>query len=243
MPGDLGVAVPTWAVVALVALPALDMLHSLSPWSYRLWVENDHAAWTKFWSVVMGLRWVQAGLAVAVLVASDAALAAVGVRLPSTPVLAGSALLAAVSLAWYGYVATNAPTTPRSNAPADLATTYPADRRERTLWVFSGVLTAGICEEFLYRGAVFGALLGSGVPLPAAALVAALSFAASHGFAVLNPKAAAIYVGYAFAATAVVVGTGSLLPAMAVHATWNLVAAGRDLLDAEAPAGDSATAG
>jgi membrane protease YdiL (CAAX protease family) len=232
--GDLGVALPAWLVAALVALPVLDVLHSFSPWSHRLWVEQDHTAWTTFWSTVVGLRWTQTAVAGVVLATVDAPLADVGLRLPSTPVLAGSLLLAAAAAAGYVVVATRTPTVPPSDAPNDISTTYPANRRERVLWFVAGGLTAGVCEEFVYRGAVFAALLGAGLGLPAAAVVAALSFAASHGFAVLNPVALAIYVGYALAATGIVVATGSLLPAMAVHAAWNLVAATRDLRN-EAP--------
>lgn len=242
MPTDLGVALPTWVAVALVALPVLDVLHSLSPWSYRLWVENDHGAWTRFWSVVAGLRWTQAAVAAAALVAYDASFAAAGVQLPSTPVLAGSTVLVAAAIAWYAVVASNAPTMRPADAPVDLSTTYPADTRERVLWFVSGGVTAGVCEEFVYRGAVLAALLGAGLQLPAAALVAALSFAGAHGFAALNSTALAIYVGYALAATGIVVATGSLLPAMAVHAAWNLVAATRDIRSVDAAERDAAAA-
>jgi membrane protease YdiL (CAAX protease family) len=240
--GDLGVALPTWVVAALVALPVLDVLHSFSPWSHRLWVEEDHTAWTTFWGTVVGLRWAQAAIAAAVLVVHDASFADAGLRSPSTPVLAGSLLLAAAAAAWYVAVAARTPTVQPSDAPNDISTTYPANGRERVLWFVSGGLTAGVCEEFVYRGAVFAALLGAGLPLPAAALVAALAFAGAHGFAALNPVALAVYVGYALVATGIVVATGSLLPAMAVHATWNLVAATRDLRSVEPDAADAATA-
>lgn len=50
---------PTWAVVARLALPALDFLHSLTPWSRRLWTQFDHEPWSRYWSVVAGIRWVQ----------------------------------------------------------------------------------------------------------------------------------------------------------------------------------------
>lgn len=135
--GDPSASVPTWGVAVVLALPVLDLLHSLTPWSKRLWVDHDHEAWASFWSVATVLRWVQAGVAVAVLVAADVSLIAVGLRLPTTPVLAASVLLVVGGAAWYAYAVLRAPTVPRADAPTDFETTYPADARERVLWLVS----------------------------------------------------------------------------------------------------------
>ena len=227
--GDLSASIPAWGVVVVLALPALDLLHSLTPWSKRLWVDHDHEAWATFWSVATVLRWVQAGVAVAVLAVADVSLAAVGLQPPSTPVLAGSALLAVGSVAWYGVVVLRTPAVPRADAPTDFETTYPADVRERVLWLISGGLTAGVCEEFVYRGVALVGLLGLGLPWPVAVLGSALAFAFAHGLAVVNPVAVAFYVVFALLMTGVVAATGSLLPAMAAHAAWNLGGVARSL--------------
>ncbi|MFB6072901.1 MAG: type II CAAX prenyl endopeptidase Rce1 family protein [Halobacterium sp.] len=241
MASEFGVAMPAWSVAVVLALPALDVAHSFTPWSKRLWVDFDHGAWTRFWSVATAIRWVQAGVAALLVARSDAPLAAVGLRLPSLPVTAGSLLVAVGAAAWYGRQASRAPTVPVEAAPTDFATTYPANARERALWFVSGGVTAGVCEEFVYRGVALAGVLGLGAGWPVATLVAALAFAAAHGLAVLNPAAVAYYVAFAAGMTVLVALTGSLLPGMAVHGAWNLAEAGRSLAD-EAPTGDAAAA-
>jgi len=234
---DLAVdGLPAWAVVVLLGLPALDLLHSFTPWSRRLWTDFDHRAWARYWSVVVGIRWLQVAVAGWLVVGvAGVPLSAIGVRLPSLAVT-GASVAAAVALsAWYAYVATVEPSVPVADAPMDFTTTYPANGRERALWYVAGGVTGGICEEFVYRGAVLAALFGLGLPWPAAVLGAALAFAAAHGLAVLNPVALAFYVGFALVMTGILALTGSLLPAIALHGAYNLLAAIVDLRDDDLP--------
>ncbi|MFB6271022.1 MAG: lysostaphin resistance A-like protein [Halobacterium sp.] len=241
--GDLAVALPPWAVAVVLLLPVLDFLHSLTPWSRRLWTDFDHRAWSRFWSVTTTIRWTQAGVAVAVLALADVPLAAVGVRLPSPAVTMVSVAAAVGITAWYVYAAATEPSIPVADAPTDFTTTYPADRRERALWFVSGGVTAGVCEEFVYRGVALGALLGLGVPWPVAVLGAAVAFAATHGLAVLNPVALAFYVAFALVMTAVVALSGSLLPAVVLHGAvnlWEVIGSFRD--DDLPPDADTAAA-
>lgn len=240
MAADLAVDLPLWAVAAVLVLPALDMLHSFTAWSNRLWTDHDHRAWQRFWSVSAGLRWLQAGLATAVLVVHGVPLSAVGVRFPATPILAASALLGLAAVVVYAVVAARTPSVPVAAAPTDYTTTFPTNARERALWLVAGGVTAGVCEEFLYRGVALAGLLGLGFGWPVAVAVAALSFAASHGLAVLNPFAVAMYVAFALVQSGVVLYTGSLLPAIALHGAWNLLEVARTLADEGSEAADAA---
>jgi membrane protease YdiL (CAAX protease family) len=97
----------------------------------------------------------------------------------------------------------------------------PRTRRERHLFTVVGV-TAGICEEWLYRGfflAVVSALAG-GPPTPVLVLVAAAAFGLAHAYqgpagilttAVLGGVLAALYLA-----------TGSLLLPVLLHAAIDL---------------------
>lgn len=219
---DLGVSLPTWGLVTVLLLPALDFLHSLTPWSQRLWRDDDHRGWQQFWGTIVGIRWTQAGLAAVAFLAANGTPSAVGVVLPSIPVTVGSLGVATAFTAWYWYEATTTPAVPVADAPTDFTTTYPANRRERVLWFVSGGLSASVCEEVVYRGVTLAALLGAGLPWPVAVLAAALAFAATHGLAILNPMALAFYVGFALVMTGLVGLTGSLLPAVVLHLVNNL---------------------
>ena len=100
----------------------------------------------------------------------------------------------------------------------------PRTRREWVFW--SGtVLAASVAEEMAYRGigvVVLEHALGS---RPLAILVSATAFAVSH--ALQGWKSGAVIFGIAGAMHALVESTGSLLPAMVVHAVYDILAGRR----------------
>lgn len=90
-------------------------------------------------------------------------------------------------------------------------------RTSRDLPWFLGLsVTAGICEEWLYRG-VLTALLAGWIGLPLAVAASCVAFGLGHAYqgpaGVLRTAA----IGLVF--SGIVLGSGSLLPAMVVHAT------------------------
>lgn len=117
----------------------------------------------------------------------------------------------------------------------------PRDPAERRLFVLFA-LTAGITEEFIYRGVALAALmrtsLFTGVAGPwMAALVVALAFGLGHGYQRPEGMARAALLGVVLAAP-VLVG-GSLLPGMIAHAALDLsllLPAARRALGLEEPA-------
>lgn len=84
--------------------------------------------------------------------------------------------------------------------------------------------TAGISEEFLYRGFVMAAfvriIVNYGQPEPAAAVVSSAWFALAHVYQGRRGLITTFVVGMIFAA--VVLWTGSLLPAIVAHAGIDL---------------------
>ena len=105
----------------------------------------------------------------------------------------------------------------------------PATRRER--WLFAGLsVTAGITEEFIYRGIALTTLAGWpwlqpwGGPWPAAAVVAA-AFGLGHGYQDGLGMMRAGVLGFLLAIPMLL--TGSLLPGMAAHAALDLTVLAR----------------
>ena len=115
----------------------------------------------------------------------------------------------------------------------------PRTPRERALWALACVM-AGVAEETAYRGVGMATLwYALGNPW-ASALILAAAFAVAH--AAQGWKSALAVFGIALVMHALVQFTGSLLPAIVVHATYDLVAGAiiaRDArrMDAEAAAG------
>ena len=115
----------------------------------------------------------------------------------------------------------------------------PRTPRERVLWALACVL-AGVAEETAYRGVGMATLWYALGDAWASALILSAAFAVAH--AAQGWKSGLAVFGIALVMHALVQFTGSLLPAMLVHAVFDLVAGAiiaRDArkLDAEAAAG------
>ena len=100
-------------------------------------------------------------------------------------------------------------------------------RTSREILVFAALaFTAGISEEFLYRGFAFMAfvrmIVNYGPPSTMAALLSSLWFAVAHAYQGRRGLITTFVVGLIFAS--VRIWTGSILPAMAAHFGIDLVA-------------------
>jgi membrane protease YdiL (CAAX protease family) len=87
------------------------------------------------------------------------------------------------------------------------------------LLVFTVVLLAPVCEELLFRGAVFGWLRGH-LPVGGAAVLSAALFSAAHRF----PPALVVLFVFGLSAALVYQRTGSTLNTFVMHACQNAVA-------------------
>jgi membrane protease YdiL (CAAX protease family) len=114
--------------------------------------------------------------------------------------------------------ARNDPTQPVSFGSPVLDAMVPRSRGENHLFALVAV-AAGICEELLFRGFLL-VLLASWVGLPAGAALSIVLFGLCHAY----QGAAGIVRTSAFAAiaTALALGSGSLIPVMIVHAAVDL---------------------
>ena len=96
----------------------------------------------------------------------------------------------------------------------------PRNYAERLVWVIS-LCTAGAAEELIFRGVFFALLAAVTGSITIASLVSAIVFAIAHyrqGF-----KSMAFILGIALLFQWFVIYSGSLIPAMIVHALYNIV--------------------
>lgn len=146
--------------------------------------------------------------------------------------VAWSAATLAVLLAGMGLFGLALKLLHRDESP-DVLHLIPGTRNER--WLFVGLaLTAGITEEFIYRGiALLGLMRLPGMensqgPWLAAALVA-LAFGLGHGYQNALGMARAGVLGFVLAVPLIL--SGSLLPGMAAHALLDLTLLARSPAD------------
>ncbi|MBW4028573.1 CPBP family intramembrane glutamic endopeptidase [Acidipila rosea] len=101
-----------------------------------------------------------------------------------------------------------------------LAFFLPVTRRERQLFALLSI-TAGVCEETLYRGFLFHYFAHSwNAPLWGAVVLAAVAFGLGHGYQGISGILATTVLGGVFSAA--YLATGSLLLPMVVHALIDL---------------------
>jgi uncharacterized protein len=201
-------------------------------------LRTDDGARRSFYGRLLVLEWGLAALALVVwLSAPGVDAAAVGLRWPRSwpgPV----AVAATVLVLGFVVVSTRAlrsgglaraaaeprrPGQGRHAEPAVHATLalLPRTTAERRLFTLVGV-TAGVCEEWLYRGFLLAvvAAVGGGLPTPALVAIGALAFGLAHAYqgvagivttGVLGGVMAGLYLG-----------TGSLLLPVVLHALIDL---------------------
>lgn len=97
----------------------------------------------------------------------------------------------------------------------------PQSRKELSLYLLLAV-TAGLCEEFLYRGFVMAALGRVGLPVWAVVLLSSVLFALAHLYQGRAGLVSTLIIGTVFGAARTVYD--SLIPVMAWHATFDAAA-------------------
>ncbi|HEX5854863.1 MAG TPA: CPBP family intramembrane glutamic endopeptidase [Thermoanaerobaculia bacterium] len=172
---------------------------------------------------VIFIQWFTAGAVVFVFWRFGIPLAALGLAAPRLYPLAVSAVVLAIAWAfWVRYqrrvLADPVKVARLKSRFGGISLLIPASDAEQRLWVMVSI-TAGVCEEVLYRG-YLGFYLGRYMPLAAVAVLASVFFGLAH-----------IYQGWRNALRTTVVGallwglylaTGSILPGMILHAALDI---------------------
>jgi membrane protease YdiL (CAAX protease family) len=207
----LGVIVP-WRgrrrLRELLAKPSVEGAERISLYSSTIvfqWLAAGVAAW-RAW--VHGFSVAQLGLSTPAVWRS------------CVVAIVGSGILA--TLQWFnlrrmGRMAEKAPVRIRALAQRIL----PQSTREYIPF-FALAMTAGVCEEFLYRGFAMVALTRSGLPLWTAVVISSILFGAAHLYQGSSALLGTTLLGLVFGATRVL--SGSLFPVVAWHAAVDVVA-------------------
>jgi membrane protease YdiL (CAAX protease family) len=106
-----------------------------------------------------------------------------------------------------------------ARAMAPVAWMMPRTGSDR-IWCVALSVAAGVCEEIMFRG--FGlTFFAFFVGVPAAIVISALAFGLGHAYQ--DRRAIVTTGGFGLAMTAVVLVSGSLLPAIAIHIFQDLI--------------------
>jgi membrane protease YdiL (CAAX protease family) len=209
------IAPPLWQVLlVLVGLPAAYLANSLMPWSIGLFQRHDHAFFWKFWASISVLHWGSVALVVILLKRAGRGLVDIGLALSPLKVAAmvGFPVVVGLALTFVREDSHGPPSAPQ----------LPATAGERLFWIFVSV-TAGFCEELIYRGFSIRALEGRALGTWLAVAVATLAFFFMHGPAIVIARATVLSsflilypLGLLF--SALFLWRRSLVPGICLHA-------------------------
>lgn len=172
-------------------------------------------------------QWLAAGILLGVWLGMDRSLAAVGLRPEAHgwqwAAMAAAVLAAALLIASMRRVGRDPEQLAALHGQlGDLALMIPRTADERRGFDLLSV-TAGVCEEFLYRG-VLTASLAATMGLWPAVLLSSLVFGMGHAYQ--GPGGVLKTGGVGLVLALVVMGTGSLFTAMLLHAVLDMTQGG-----------------
>ena len=216
--------------LAIALTIAIAIIYPLIGWYRfrRLEARPDpvsRAVKLRLYTSVIVSQWTLVGLVILLLARHGWGLDALGQSAGVSNVR--TALVSVALLAAFAFLSRFTLTQLAQAGPDDLPThvrkagrILPRDRVERAGFVPVAV-TAGVCEEILYRGWVPWAIAGWTGSAPVGIVVAALVFGAGHAYqgrnGMLLTGALGLFLG------AVVAWTGSLLPGQFLHVAVDLV--------------------
>ena len=224
---------PRWQIaLVLVGFPSLYMLNSFAPWSRALFGGGDRSNFFPFFISILTLHWISVGTVVYLIHRAGLSLRDLDLTISARTATKIAARLIAVGAAFVLF----RELVPYSvRLPRALAF-FPRGPAEGSFFILVA-LSAGFCEEFVYRGFGISVLQWRGMRLWQAVTLATFAFVFMHGpagvfafpvFFLAGLLYAGIYLGR-------VGGIGprglvrpsrkrNLLPPMVIHAIGDMMA-------------------
>ncbi|MBR9989018.1 MAG: CPBP family intramembrane metalloprotease [Gemmatimonadetes bacterium] len=203
-------AARTWTVILLVPLPALFIVQG------RKLGELDVLPRSEAYISSIASLWILAALTAGVGWVS-------GYRLPDLGLIALSperTLITSVALTAAGIAVLFAFRLAGVREPPLMRELLPVSRDERIL--FLGVaVTAGICEEIIFRGFLIAVLHAATASLPIAVLVSSAVFGVAHAYQQPAGAVRATILGAILALP--LLSDGSIVPAIIAHAAIDII--------------------
>jgi membrane protease YdiL (CAAX protease family) len=207
---------PAWQVaLVLVGWPAAYLVNSFMPWSRELFGRLNSGWFYAFWASVTLLHWACVAYCVH---RAGGSLREIGLVTSQRRMLVMLACLVALGAALVFLRAHD----PRPPAPITIATVmFPRTTGQRLFWIAMS-LTAGICEELVYRGFAIRALRGRGMRAWLALMTASVSFVFVHGLA--GAFAFPIYFTFGLLFGALFLWRRTLAPGVCLHTAFDMFA-------------------
>jgi membrane protease YdiL (CAAX protease family) len=215
------IALPWWQIaIVLIGFPALYLCNYFTPWTKGLFKERNHSYFFPFSCSLAFLHWASVGLVVLFVTQAGGQLSNIGLKMSSSRfvmMLGAFALIGAVLVLWRQ----SAPANRKSRLPEIMLVMLPVTLGERVFFVFMCV-TAGICEEVVYRGFGICALHGYGVPMWLAVIFVSIAFVMIHGLWSVRWLFLPYFI-WGVLYSGLFLWAQSLTPGIWLHTLWDMV--------------------
>jgi membrane protease YdiL (CAAX protease family) len=212
--------------IVLVVFPLVYVLYSLTPWANELFAKGNGNLFIPFWSGVIILHWVSLFIVKMFLKQENKTWKDIGYGLNTkkTLILVFSYLTVAFIVFGFTEMSLNYVSIDQSKL-AGLSSFFPKTTPQRLLFIIT-VLTAGFCEELIYRGFAITKLAGIGMNKWLALVPAGISFVFIHGVAAVTGGYSQFlfYLIPALIFGIIFILTKRLLPAIIIHLLFDLTA-------------------
>lgn len=209
--------IPGWQVaLVFVGFPVIYAINSFLPWSVGLFTDHDRSWYRAYFGSLALLHWSSAALVLCFLKRAGGQVDAVGLSFSVSKLatMFGIPIAVGVMLILYreGWHTLDLLPSPRQ-------VILPVSLGERVIWAMMSI-TAGFCEEVVYRGFAIRLLQGRGMPTWLAVLVSTLAYVFVHGLSGYFLFPVFFMVGLLFAG--LFLWLGRLGPVICLHALLNL---------------------
>ena len=216
--GQASLRLPFWQIgLVLIGFPLLYLLNSFAPWSVRLFGRGERAAFFPFFASILVLHWLSATTVLLFLRRAGASPAQLGLRVSGRRALALAGKLVIVGLVVVAVRELAGYTAARPHA----LVFFPRGFAENLFFV-PAAISAGFCEELVYRGFGITALVGRGLRIWQAVILSSFSFVFIHGLGGLYAFPVFFAGGLLYAY--LYLSRGNLLRPMIIHSLGDTTA-------------------
>lgn len=209
-------------MVVLLVFPGCYLLYSLAPWSVKLFSHSDSNYFIPFFGGLIVLHWVSFFICWRFVKSSGWTAGHVGFGYSKKDIRNGLAIYFAIAL---GLLFLIEVVVMQADLNAEklkqIGDFFPKTTAQRVLFIFTA-LSAGFCEEFVYRGFGIRALESRKVNTWVALLITSLSFTFVHGMVVFERFPGYFFPGLIFGL--LFVWRKTLALPMFIHALIDLTA-------------------
>jgi len=215
-----GLGVRPWI---LFLFPVVYFINNLMPWSYGLWIDNNHDYYIPFWSSIIVTHVIGVLLAFWIVRKCGLTMQGIGINLNIRKISVLLTILCVIGAGMAYFTHNLVSGMEISEEQLNSAYFYvPQTDIERIFWIIC-CLFAGFCEEFYFRGCIQGLLKKKNYHWSLVIIISTISFCLIHSGAFLESWTnVSSYVAFGLFFGGLYMWTKKLWLNIAIHSIYDM---------------------